>query len=135
MVTTNVTNHAKADQTKETHMYQHFDTFDVAHAAERTVTISLVVPCFNEEAVLPELLGRLQRLATALEEETWCRCEMVLVDDGSRDRTWPLVVEASASDSRIRGVRLSRNFGHQAALNKSKGSGLIDVSLALNTES
>jgi dolichol-phosphate mannosyltransferase len=116
MVTTNITNHAQPDQAKETLMNQRFDTLDVTHDAERTLTISLVVPCFNEEAVLPELLQRLQRLTDALEEEAWCRCEMVLVDDGSRDRTWPLVVEASASDSRIRGSRLSRNFGHQAAL-------------------
>ena len=78
--------------------------------------ISIVVPCFEEEAVLPELLVRLRKMADDLEAEAWCRCELVLVDDGSRDRTWPLIVAAHAADARLRGVRLSRNFGQQAAL-------------------
>lgn len=97
-------------------MTEQIDDIDGVTGRSAVPVISLVVPCFNEEAVLPELLQRLQKLADTLEEEAWCRCEMVLVDDGSRDRTWPVLVEASELDRRIRGVRLSRNFGHQAAL-------------------
>ncbi len=75
-------------------------------------SISLVIPCFNEEEVLPELRRRLQELAAQYS----CPLEVVLVDDGSRDNTWPLLLQYAAEDSFIKAVRLSRNFGHQTAI-------------------
>lgn len=73
--------------------------------------LSLVIPCYNEEEVLPILFGRLGVAAT------WpCDHEIVLIDDGSRDRTWELIREQNAKDPRWKGVRLARNFGHQIAL-------------------
>ena len=73
---------------------------------------SLVVPIFNEEAVLPVLLHRLDALLGRLDGPA----EVIFVDDGSRD-TSPIVLEAKArADSRYRFVRLSRNFGHQVAI-------------------
>jgi glycosyltransferase involved in cell wall biosynthesis len=75
-------------------------------------TYSLVIPAFNEEGVLPELAVRLVELMDGLDGEA----EAILVDDGSRDRTYELMLEAAAKDPRIRVVRLSRNFGHQIAL-------------------
>ena len=73
---------------------------------------SLVVPIFNEEAVLPVLLHRLDALLGRLDRPA----EVIFVDDGSRD-TSPIVLEAKArADSRYRFVRLSRNFGHQVAI-------------------
>lgn len=75
-------------------------------------TYSLVVPAYNEEAVVSELVARLGQLMDALDGDA----EAILVDDGSRDRTYELMVEATAGDNRFRLVRLSRNFGHQIAL-------------------
>jgi polyisoprenyl-phosphate glycosyltransferase len=75
-------------------------------------TLSVVAPAFNEEAVLPEFLMR----TVAACETSGMPFEIVLVDDGSRDRTWALIQAASGRDKRIRGVRLLRNFGHQTAL-------------------
>jgi glycosyltransferase involved in cell wall biosynthesis len=75
-------------------------------------TYSLVVPAYNEEAVLPELTSRLAEVMDALDGDA----ETILVDDGSRDRTYELMLEAAARDPRVRAVRLSRNFGHQIAL-------------------
>lgn len=75
-------------------------------------SISLVIPCFNEEEVLPELRRRLRELAAQYS----CPVEVVLVDDGSRDRTWELLREYSSQDGFIKAVRLSRNFGHQTAI-------------------
>ena len=73
---------------------------------------SLVVPVYNEEAVLPLLMRRLDALMEALDGPA----EAILVDDGSRDTT-PIVLEAKArADARYRFVRLSRNFGHQVAI-------------------
>jgi dolichol-phosphate mannosyltransferase len=77
-----------------------------------TPTFSLVLPIFNEEAVLPILLRRLDALLQAIDEP----CEVIFVDDGSRDTT-PIVLEAKArADERYRLLRLSRNFGQQAAI-------------------
>jgi dolichol-phosphate mannosyltransferase len=73
---------------------------------------SLVVPIYNEEAVLPLLLRRLDALMDALDAPA----EAILVDDGSADAS-PIVLEAKArADSRYRFIRLSRNFGHQVAI-------------------
>ena len=73
---------------------------------------SLVIPIYNEQAVLPLLLHRLDALMDALDGPA----EAILVDDGSRDAS-PIVLEARArDDARYRFIRLSRNFGHQVAI-------------------
>ena len=77
-----------------------------------TPVYSLVVPIFNEQAVLPLLLRRLDALLTRLDGPA----EVLFVDDGSRDAS-PIVLEAKArADSRYRFLKLSRNFGHQVAI-------------------
>src|SRR6266404_1459663 len=73
--------------------------------------LSVVVPVFNEEDTLRELHSRLSGALPPV--EVW---EIILVDDGSADGSWPLMRELSAVDPRLRLVRLSRNFGHQAAI-------------------
>ena len=73
---------------------------------------SLVVPIYNEEAVLPLLLRRLDALLDSLDGPA----EAIFVDDGSKD-TSPIVCEAKArADSRYRFIKLARNFGHQIAI-------------------
>jgi dolichol-phosphate mannosyltransferase len=85
----------------------------VSEPRERSL-ISIVVPCYNESAVFPELRGALVGLADSLCERH--AAEIVLVDDGSRDGTWSAIATFAEDDDRVRGVALSRNFGHQAAL-------------------
>jgi dolichol-phosphate mannosyltransferase len=76
--------------------------------------ISIVIPAYNEELNLAVLYANLREvLDNAVGAGDW---EVVLVDDGSTDATWRLVTELGARDARVRGVRLSRNFGHQTAL-------------------
>lgn len=75
--------------------------------------VSVVIPVFNEEAVLPELL---RRLAAVFDEGADCAWEAVLVDDGSRDGSTARISAAAADDPRMRLVELTRNFGFQAAL-------------------
>jgi dolichol-phosphate mannosyltransferase len=74
--------------------------------------ISVVIPIYNEQANLPELL---QRTSAALETlgRDW---EIVLVDDGSADASAQIIRDAHASEPRIKLIALSRNFGHQPAL-------------------
>lgn len=75
--------------------------------------LSAVVPCYNEEASLPELYRRLSAACVAAVGEDF---EIVLVDDGSSDRTWNIIAELSQSDGRVVAVKLARNHGHQIAL-------------------
>jgi len=75
--------------------------------------ISIAIPIFNEEAVVPELL---KRAGAVLDELSGGPHEMVLVDDGSSDRTLELLERASEADPRLVIIALSRNFGHQTAL-------------------
>ena len=75
--------------------------------------LSVVVPCFEEEAVLPESHRRLAAVLAGVPELDF---ELVYVDDGSRDATLDLLRELQHADPRIRVLALSRNFGHQIAL-------------------
>lgn len=75
--------------------------------------IAIVIPVFNEEAVLPELFARLGALFAAQPGYAW---EAMLVDDGSRDRSVALIRAQGERDPRFRLVELSRNFGFQSAL-------------------
>ena len=89
------------------------------NARPLTTHLSIVTPCYNEEAVLPETIRRLSalldRLAAAGKVDA-ARSGIYFVDDGSFDATWTLIEEASTRDARIHGIKLSRNCGHQAAL-------------------
>lgn len=83
-----------------------------------SIQLSIVVPCYNEQEVLPEtnrrllaLLDRMQ-LAGMVTEGSGIH----YVDDGSRDTTWTLIERLAAADNRVHGIKLSRNRGHQMAL-------------------
>lgn len=82
------------------------------------IRLAIVVPCYNEEAVLPETLRRLGQLV----DELVARGKIApdssayYVDDGSRDATWAMIAEAAMQDPRVHGIKLSRNRGHQNAL-------------------
>ena len=83
--------------------------------------ISLVIPIFNEEAIIDELL---YRSLTTL-KEIGRPFEIIIVDDGSKDNSLKKLLEHRKNDGRIKVVELSRNFGHQAAftagIRRSKG--------------
>jgi dolichol-phosphate mannosyltransferase len=75
--------------------------------------LSIVVPCFNEEGCLRELH---QRLGAAARKAVGENYELLLVNDGSRDGTWPIMQQLAAQDPHLVAVNLSRNHGHQLAL-------------------
>lgn len=81
-------------------------------AAAPLPAISLVVPVFNEERTLEEVVRR----ATATLEELGKPFELIVVDDGSRDGTWAVVEGLVAEDRRVRAVRFKRNFGQHPAM-------------------
>ena len=75
--------------------------------------LSVIVPLFNEESNLPELHRRLKAVVTSL---GFARAEVLLVDDGSTDSSESLIRKMVNEDSMFKGIFLTRNFGHQAAL-------------------
>jgi glycosyltransferase involved in cell wall biosynthesis len=83
------------------------------------VTIALVVPCYNEEAVLPETGKRLQNKIDSLVTQNVIseQSKIVFVDDGSRDTSWELIAAYHRENPRLfSGIKLSKNSGHQNAL-------------------
>ena len=75
-------------------------------------SLSIIVPCYNEEGNLRELHKRLKLVLDNLD----IKWEIILTDDGSRDATWEVIGKLNSEDKNIKGVRFSKNFGHQYAL-------------------
>lgn len=87
--------------------------------------INIVVPLYNEESVFPQLIERL----IGVIENSKMSIEVILIDDGSRDKTPQLMRELSLQDSRFQSIFLSRNFGHQRAL--SSGLAYVNATEAI----
>ena len=75
--------------------------------------ISIVVPCYNEEAALPLFYQEITRVAGEMDDVDF---EFVFIDDGSKDNTLPELRRLAAADSRVRFVSFSRNFGKEAGM-------------------
>lgn len=75
-------------------------------------TVSLIVPCFNEEDALPVFYAEAARVLDTMD----CEAELLFVDDGSTDRTLQLLRELAGKDLRVKYISLSRNFGKEAAM-------------------
>lgn len=75
--------------------------------------VSIVVPLYNEEENVRELCTLLCRVLSAIGDIEY---EILFVDDGSWDNSWEIICDVHDQDDRVKGIRLSRNFGHQAAL-------------------
>jgi dolichol-phosphate mannosyltransferase len=98
---------------------------------ENKPDLSLVIPCYNEEAVLPKLEARLQAFLGKL-NVSW---EVLFVDDGSKDQTFELLAAMHRAEPRFKVISFSRNFGHQSALSaglayaNGQAVGLLDADL------
>ena len=89
------------------------DEVDMSATGEQVMpTYSLVIPVYNEEQTLPELQRRITDIMAQMDGDA----EVVLVDDGSSDGSYAMMVELSRRDERFKVVRFSRNFGHQIAV-------------------
>lgn len=82
------------------------------------IALAIVVPCYNEEEVLPETLRRLEDLLAAMKSGGLIAQSSAayFVDDGSTDSTWSIIEASSRLVSSVNGIKLSRNFGHQNAM-------------------
>ena len=82
------------------------------------VNLYVVLPCYNEEEVLPETSKRLLELFDSMRKENLIDSlsRIVFVDDGSKDRTWDLISSLTSEHDEIYGIKLAKNAGHQNAL-------------------
>lgn len=86
-------------------------------AKDNEITLALVVPCYNEEAVLHDTTAKLSEVLNAMETDgSISSGKIIYVDDGSRDATWQIIKQLSAESNRIVGLKLAHNVGHQNAL-------------------
>lgn len=96
--------------------------------------ISLLIPCFNEEEVLPLLRKELTAFAQKLTHRNY-DYEIILIDDGSKDMTWCLISDWKTADpEHVRGIALSRNFGHQAALSCGYHAATGDAMISIDAD-
>ena len=93
--------------------------------------LSVVVPCFNEEAVVAETH---MQLCTALDDDQALDFELIYVDDGSQDATLDLLRGLQKDDSRVRVIALSRNFGHQIAVSAGLAEALGDAVAVIDAD-
>lgn len=92
--------------------------------------ISVVVPLYNEEESLPELCAWIKRV---MDENNFIY-EIVLVDDGSKDKSWQVVQALKANNEQITGIRFRRNYGKSAALNVGFAAAQGDVVITMDAD-
>jgi glycosyltransferase involved in cell wall biosynthesis len=92
--------------------------------------ISIVVPLLNEEESLPELMSWIDRVM----RENSFSYEVIMVDDGSKDKSWSVIENLSAIYPSLRGVKFGRNYGKSAALNVAFGEAQGDVVITMDAD-
>lgn len=104
----------------------------------KTPKLMIVIPCYNEEAVLPVtaplFLNKVLQLAEAGKISEYSR--VLFVNDGSKDRTWEIISELAKSDTHYLGLALSRNRGHQNALlaGLMEAKSMCDITISIDCD-
>ena len=85
---------------------------------KKVETLYIVIPCYNEEEMLPITIEKLNEKITTLlsSEKISNKSKIMLVNDGSKDKTWDIICELNKKYDFVTGLNLSRNKGHQNAL-------------------
>ena len=105
-----------------------------------TPVLDIVIPCYDEEEVLPETHHRMSALLCELVGQGKISRDSAIyfVDDGSRDRTWQLIEQIAAEDRHVVGIKLARNCGHQTALLAglftAKGDAIVSIDADLQDD-
>lgn len=92
--------------------------------------VSIVIPLFNEEESLPELLAWIERVVNANQ----LSYEVILIDDGSTDGSWDVIEKLRMSNSNIKGIKFQRNYGKSAALNEGFKAALGQVIITMDAD-
>jgi len=94
------------------------------------MNISVVVPLFNEEESLPELCSWIDKVM----KENNFSYEVLLIDDGSKDKSWEVIEKLSSENSNIKGIKFRRNYGKSAALNVAFDKAEGDVVITMDAD-
>jgi polyisoprenyl-phosphate glycosyltransferase len=100
-------------------------------------SVDVVVPCYNEQDVLPSTLPQLLDLMRTIRSDPRygvAGFRILAVDDGSKDDTWAIIARFNAEHPEVSGVRLSRNFGHQKALVAGLSHSTADVAISIDAD-
>ncbi|MFK7937112.1 MAG: glycosyltransferase family 2 protein [Saprospiraceae bacterium] len=92
--------------------------------------VTVVVPLFNEDESLPELEAWIRRV---MQEHNFSY-EIIMVDDGSKDRSWAVVEELQRKNSNVKGIKFRRNYGKSAALNEGFHAAQGDVVITMDAD-
>ena len=96
----------------------------------------IVVPCYNEEEVLPDTITKLENLLDLMINEKVIKAnsQICFVDDGSKDKTWNILQKKCAQDTKVEAIKLSRNFGHQNAILAGMFSNEADLYVTIDAD-
>ena len=97
---------------------------------QKQMDISVVIPLFNEEESLPELCAWIDRVM----KDNNFTYEIVMVDDGSTDRSWEVIEELHVKNPNIKGIKFRRNYGKSAALNTAFQACQGDVVITMDAD-
>jgi glycosyltransferase involved in cell wall biosynthesis len=95
-----------------------------------SLNVSIVIPLLNEEESLPELVAWIKRAMT----DAALSYEVLLIDDGSRDNSWKIILDLMQQDNCIKGIRFRRNYGKSAALNVGFEKSVGDVVITMDAD-
>lgn len=99
-------------------------------------SLAVVIPCYNEEEMLPKTLATMLNLRDAMisKGKITPESKIYLVDDGSKDKTWKILAEEAANNSALVAIKLSRNKGHQNALYAGLCSTTEDITVSIDAD-
>ena len=92
--------------------------------------VSIVIPLLNEEESLPELCAWIERVTTGHQ----LSYEVILIDDGSTDDSWDVILQLAAKNPALKGIKFQRNYGKSAALNEGFKAALGDVIITMDAD-
>ena len=103
---------------------------------QKQAQLALVIPCYNEEEILNQSITKLNKIFSKLIKDNLISNDsfIVLVNDGSKDKTWEIIEKAHLKHPHIKGICLSRNFGHQEALLAGLYNTKADIYITLDAD-
>jgi len=93
--------------------------------------VNFIIPCYNEEEVLPTLYERLNKVSEELKNY---ECEFIFINDGSKDKTEEIITNLNKKDERVKLYSFSRNFGHQAAVSCGIHNAKGDIAVIIDAD-
>lgn len=105
--------------------------------SKTSYSADIVIPCYHEEEALPVTIPKVLEYFRSLvksDDNDLSQFRVLLIEDGSRDKTWQLIEQNAAENNEIEGIKLSRNFGHQYAMLTGLSKSDADVVITMDAD-